>query len=119
MTFPKLDNYLRAYRKRSGLSQAHLAYLAGCKSRSLISEYERRNAMPPLPIALALQVALDVPVSELYAGKYASIKKEVRQRARHLASELRAKNPKRGKSLMLYRLQWLVDHCIPHFRQTT
>jgi transcriptional regulator with XRE-family HTH domain len=119
MTFPKLDNYLRAYRKRSGLTQAHLAYLAGCKSRSLISEYERRNAMPPLPIALALQVALDVPVSELYAGKYASIKKEVHQRAQHLAGELRAKNPKRGKSLIMYRLQWIVDHCISHTHQTT
>ncbi|SRR6266436_2583558 len=119
MTFQKLDNYLRAYRKRSGLSQAEIAYLVGCKSRAQISQYERRNGRPPLDTALALQVALHVPLSELYAGKYDSISKEVRKRAECLAVEFRAKKPKRGKSLIAYRLQWLVDHCIPHFQRTT
>jgi len=119
MTFPKLDNYLRACRKRSGLSQAEVAYLAGCKSRAQISQYERRSSTPPLHTALALQVALRVPVSELYAGKYDSIAKQVRDRAQRLAVELRAKNPKRGKNLIAYRLQWLVEHCIPHFQKTT
>jgi transcriptional regulator with XRE-family HTH domain len=119
MTFPKLDNYLRAYRKKSGLSQAEMAYLVGCKSRAQISQYERRNSVPTLPTALALQVALDVPVAELYAGKYDSISKQVRERAERLAVELREKKPKRGKSLIVYRLQWLVEHCIPHFQKTT
>jgi len=119
MTFPKLDNYLRAYRKKSGLSQAEIAYLVGCKTRAEISAYERRSRMPPLPMALALQVALHVPVSELYAGKYDSISKQVRERAERLAVDLRAKKPKRGKNLIVYRLQWLVEHCIPHFQKTT
>jgi len=117
MAFPKLDNYLRAYRKRSGLSQAEIAYLVGCKNRAQISQYELRTSTPPLPTALALQVALDVPIAELYAGTYDSIKKQVRRRAHRLALELRAKNPGRGKSLILYRLQWLVEHCIPHFQR--
>jgi transcriptional regulator with XRE-family HTH domain len=119
MTFQKLDNYLRAYRKRSGLSQAEIAYLVGCKSRAQISQFERRNGMPPLDTALALQVALHVPVSELYAGRYDSISKDVRKRAESLAYELRAKRPKRGKNFIAYRLQWLVEHCIPHFQRTT
>jgi hypothetical protein len=75
--------------------------------------------MPPLRTALALQVALKVPVSELYAGKYDSISKQVHARAEFLAVELRAKKPKRGKRLIVYRLQWLVEHCIPHFQKTT
>jgi len=118
MAFQKLDNYLRACRKKSGLSQAQIAYLVGCKSRAQISAYERRNSVPPLPMVLALQVALDVPVSELYAGKYDSISKEVRGRAERLAIELQVKKPNRGKGLIVYRLQWLVDHCIPHFQKT-
>ena len=32
MTSHKLANYLRAYRKRSGLSQSEVAYLLGCKN---------------------------------------------------------------------------------------
>ena len=119
MTFPKLDNYLRACRKKSGLSQAEIAYLVGCKNAAQISQYERRTIVPPLPTALALQAALDVPISELYAGKYDSISKQVRARAERLAIELRVKNPKRGKGLIVYRLQWLVEHCIPHFQKTT
>ncbi len=118
MTFPKLDNYLRTYRKRSGLSQAEIAYLVGCKSRGQISQYERRNSMPPLRTALALQATLNVPVSDLYAGKYDSITKQVHRRAHHLAVELRTKSPVRGMSLYVYKLQWLVEHCIPQLHKT-
>jgi len=117
MASPKLDNYLRTHRKRSGLSQAEVAYLAGCKSRGQISQFERRNSMPPLRTALALQATLNVPVSDLYAGKYDFIAKQVRRRAQRLAVELGTKNPARGKSLFVYKLQWLVEHCIPHLQK--
>jgi len=113
MTSSKLDNYLRTYRKRSGLSQADVAYLVGSKSRAQISQYERRNSVPPLHTALALQAALNVSVSDLYAGKYDSITQEVHRRAQCLTVELRTKNPVRGKTLFAYKLQWLVERCIP------
>src|SRR5258707_5835419 len=93
MTSSKLDNYLRAYRKRSGLSQAEIAYLVGCKSRAQISQYERRNSMPPLRTALALQATLNVPVSDLYAGKYDAITKQVHRRGHAPAAYLRTRNP--------------------------
>jgi transcriptional regulator with XRE-family HTH domain len=117
MASPKLDNYLRTYRKRSGLSQAEIAYLAGCKSRAQISKFERRNSMPPLHTALALQATLNVPVSDLYAGKYDRITKQVHRRAQHLAVDLGTKRPARGKSLFMYKLRWLVEHCIPHLEK--
>jgi len=117
MTSSKLDNYLRAYRKRSGLSQAEIAYLVGCKSRAQISQYERRNSMPPLRTALALQATLNVPVSDLYAGKYDAITKQVHRRAQHLAADLRTRTPVRGMSLFTYKLQWLVEHCIPQLHE--
>jgi len=117
MTSSKLDNYVRMYRKRSGLSQAEIAYLIGCKSRAQISQYERRNSMPPLRTALALQATLNVPISDLYAGKYDSITRQVHRRAQHLTAELRTKNPARGKSLFVYKLQWLVERCIPQLHK--
>ena len=115
MTPHKLGNYLRAYRKRSGLNQSEVAYLLGCKNASQVSRYERRRHMPPLRTALAFQAALDTPISELYGGTYESVSKQVTSRARSLTVQLQARNPHRGKTLILYKLQWLAEHCIRQF----
>ncbi len=112
MTSHKLANYLRAYRKRSGLSQSEVAYLVGCKNGNQVSRYERRRHMPPLRTALAFQAALGTPLSELYAGTYESVAKQVRHRAQTLAVELQTRTPKRGKDLIPYKLQWLAEHCM-------
>src|SRR2546426_6173483 len=111
MTSHKLPNYLRAYRKRSGLSQSEVAYLLGCKNGNQVSRYERRTHMPPLHTALAFQAALDTPLSELYAGTYESAANQVRRRAQTLAVELQTRTPKRGRNLTQYKLQWLAEHC--------
>ena len=112
MTSHKLANYLRAYRKRTGLSQGEVAFLLGCKNGNQVSRYERRKHMPPLRTALAFQAALGTPLSELYAGTYESVSKQVAVRAQSLSVELQTRNPERGKSLILYKLQWLAEHCI-------
>ncbi len=111
MTSQKLENYLRAYRRRSGLSQREVAYLLGCKNGAQVSRYERRRHMAPLRTALAFQVALGAPVSELYAGTYESVAKQVRARAQSLAVQLQTRTPHRGKNLTPYKLQWLAEHC--------
>ena len=113
MTSHKLENYLRAYRKRSGLSQSEVAYLLGCKNGAQVSRYERRRHMPPLRTALAFQAALGTPLSELYAGTYELVAKQVRSRAQNLSVQLQTRNPQRGKNLTPYKLQWLAEHCIP------
>ncbi len=113
MTSHKLANYLRAYRKRSGLSQSEVAFLLGYKTGAHVSRYERRRHMPPLRTALAFQAALDTPLSELYAGTYESVAKQVMHRAQTLAVQLQTRNPKRGKSLIPYKLQWLTERCVP------
>ena len=113
MTSHKLANYLRAYRKRSGLSQSEVAYLLGCKNGNQVSRYERRTHMPPLRTALAFQAALDTPLSELFAGTYESVAKQVTARGQSLAVELQTRTPKRGLNLISYKLQWLAEHCIP------
>ena len=113
MTSHKLANYLRAYRKRSGLSQSEVAYLLGCRNGAQVSRYERRRHMPPLRTALAFQAALGTPLSELYAGTYESVAKEVAARAQSLSVDLQTSTPKRGRNLIPYKLQWLAEHCIP------
>src|SRR6266571_3208293 len=68
MATHKLENYLRTYRKRSGLTQRDVAFLVGCRNGAQVSRYEKRWRLPPLRTALALEAAFGVPVSELFAG---------------------------------------------------
>src|SRR5207244_1488975 len=68
MATPKLENYLRTYRKRSGLTQREVAFLVGCRNGAQVSRYEKRRRLPPLRTALACEAAFGVPVSELFAG---------------------------------------------------
>src|SRR2546429_9576493 len=68
MATHKLENYLRTYRKRSGLTQREVAFLVGCRNGAQVSRYEKRRRLPPLRTALACEAAFGVPVAELFAG---------------------------------------------------
>src|SRR5437879_2031593 len=61
MATHKLENYLRTYRKRSGLTQREVAFLVGCRNGAQVSRYEKRRRLPPLRTALACEAAFGVP----------------------------------------------------------
>ena len=67
----KLKNYLRAYRKRAGLTQREVAFLLGVKARGPV--IEKRYRMPLLRTALALGAIFGIPVEELFSGMCESI----------------------------------------------
>ncbi len=85
---PRLHNYLRTYRKRTGFSQKQIAFLMACESGSKVSRYERRKRTPTLESALALEIIYGVSVGELYAGVRQDIRRDVAIRADRLAVEL-------------------------------
>jgi DNA-binding XRE family transcriptional regulator len=78
MATHKLDNYLRTYRKRAGLSLGEIAYLLGTRDGTKTSRHERLKRTPSLETALAYEAIFRVPVSELFAGVY--------ERAEHAAT---------------------------------
>jgi len=84
----RLENYLRAYRKKAGLSQRDVAVLLGGEDNAHISRYEKRHRLPSLETALAYEVILGVPVSELFAGIRESIKKMIEKRRLKLRTSL-------------------------------
>jgi transcriptional regulator with XRE-family HTH domain len=90
MATHKLENYLRMYRKRAGLSQDEVAYLLGGKSGTIASRYERFRRTPSLETALACEAIYGVPVKELFAGVSARAERLVRHRARLLRKRLDA-----------------------------
>jgi transcriptional regulator with XRE-family HTH domain len=90
MSSRKLQNYLRAHRKRSRLSQNDVASLVGTQTGASISRYERFRRQPTLQTALAYEVIFGVPAQELFPGVFEGVKKATLARANTLAEELRA-----------------------------
>src|SRR5438094_361491 len=88
MAIPKLENYLRTYRKRSGLTQRDVAFLVGCRNGAQVSRYEKRRRLPPLRTALAFEAAFGIPVSVLFAGLREVAGRAVGERLGALKSKL-------------------------------
>jgi transcriptional regulator with XRE-family HTH domain len=104
----KLENYLRTYRKKSGLRQREVAFLLGCQNGAQVSRYERRRRLPPLGTALAWEAIFGVPVSELFAGLRENIGEDIKKRLLELRSKLE-KGGMKGNELYLaaQKSRWL------------
>jgi transcriptional regulator with XRE-family HTH domain len=83
-----LPNYLRAHRKRLGLSQDDLAYLLGCRSGTKVSRYERFRRQPHLATVFAFEAIARVPARTLFAGVYVTAERDVVRRAEALLRQL-------------------------------
>ncbi len=101
MATHKLDNYLRTYRKRAGLSQDKMAYLLGTRDGTRTSRYERFARIPSLETALAREGIFRAPVSELFAGVYEKAKRAATRRARLMRKRLGTRGPCSDRQLKL------------------
>ena len=104
----RLPSYLKTYRKRTGLSQAEVAFLLGCKSGAKISRYERGTRVPPLRTGLAYEAVLGAPVRELFAGVFEEAEVTARERAKTLLQSVRSANPRRRHERKIGRLEVLA-----------
>ena len=89
----KLENYLRTYRKRSGLSQNEVAYLLGCRNGTKVSRYERYTRKPSLETLFAYEVMFGAPARELFAGVYQKVERTTQKRAQLLARKVSRATP--------------------------
>lgn len=94
----QLQNYLKAYRKKSCLTQDEMAGLLGCESGSKISRYENSTRLPSLKTLMAYSVIFKASLSELFAGMYQTIKNQIEERILTLIEELKHTNPMDGKT---------------------
>jgi transcriptional regulator with XRE-family HTH domain len=86
----KLKNYLRAHRKRSGLSQSEVALLVGSRTGASISRHERFRRQPTFRTGLAYEIIFGIPARELFPGVFENIQKATLARANTLAERMRA-----------------------------
>ena len=100
----RLSHYIKHERRRTGFSQADVAYLFGVRDASQVSRYERGKHLPPLRTALAYEAILGVPVAELFPGAFTIARRSLLRRARRRTSILEklpdtARNARRKRSL--------------------
>jgi len=89
----KLENYLRTYRKRSGLSQEEVGFLLGGHNGSKVSRYERFSRKPNLEALFAYELVFGAPARELFAGSYQKVEKRISHRAQLLTRKLNRATP--------------------------
>src|SRR5439155_20600695 len=121
MATHKLENYLRTYRKRSGLTQREVAFLVGCRNGAQVSRYEKRRRLPPLRTALACEAAFGVPVSVLFAGLRDVAGQAVGERLGALRSKLETSWAEgREARIATQKLRWIPErHQFPHGNTNT
>src|SRR6266496_5172960 len=119
MATRRLPNYLRTYRKHSGLSQSEISFLMRLRDKSELSRYERNIRQPSLRTALACQEVYGKPVSELFAGLSDSVASDSRNRMKRLQTRLQAKvGPKSTGNRIMQKFQWISHRLLemPNFR---
>ena len=110
MATPRLENYLRTYRKRSGLTQHEVGFLLGRQNGAQVSRYEKRRRLPPLEAALACEEIFGVPVAELFAGVRQAVGRDIGKRRLELRARLQTKTPKANDARMTaHKLRSLND----------
>ncbi len=77
----RMDSYIRSHRKKACLSQDDIAFLLDRRSGAGISRHETDRRMPLLDMALAYEIILGKPVSELYRKFFRQLRKDVSMRA--------------------------------------
>ena len=101
----QLPNYLRAHRKRLGLSQDDVSFLLGALSGTKVCRYERFARDPSLKTALSFATVFQKPIEELFQGLTRKAEKQIAERAKVLAHRIRLgeksdRNDKRREVLL-------------------
>ena len=105
----KLDNYLRTYRKKLGLTQREVAFLLGCHSGAKVSRYERSGRIPSVRTIFAYEAIFQKPARELFAGIYDRAERETLRKIRILVSRLRKRQESPVLARKIASLRAVVD----------
>jgi transcriptional regulator with XRE-family HTH domain len=84
-SFKHKQNNLVLYRRRMGFTQKQVARLLGHRDASMISHYEHSRTLPPVAIALSLEIVYRVPVAFLFPTLYDELKLEIRRKEESFA----------------------------------
>lgn len=106
MPHPKLENYLRTFRKTRGFTQREVAFLLGGHSAAKVSRYEHSRRVPTLETIFAYEIIFGISAKELFAGIQERAGRRARHRVRLLARRLerQTKNPALARKVDFLRM---------------
>ena len=81
-------NHLYRIRRIRGLRQKQLARLLGYRSTAPISRFEAGIALPPLKVALLMEIVLGVRLQDVYIDLFHSLEQQALRRANTLPHAL-------------------------------
>jgi DNA-binding XRE family transcriptional regulator len=87
-------SFVRASRRRWGLTQPELALLVGLTSSTAVSRIERSKRTPAAPILIACCMVFGAAVPELFPSLHAEIETAVAEAARILLAQLEGRTDK-------------------------
>jgi DNA-binding XRE family transcriptional regulator len=108
MTKEVIGNYLRAHRRRCGLSQRELGILVGYGHTHAISKHELSKSVPPLLVALAYEIVFEIPVGQLFTGFRSVVTQSVARNIQDLKADVQNKRRRSSPE----RTQWLTNQRI-------
>lgn len=85
-------NYLRVYRKRSGLSQEDIAYLMNLPDYSNISRYEKGLRSPTTELLLTYHHLFEIHIEDFYEQESEIVRVALIQKINVLIVELKKEN---------------------------
>lgn len=111
MTTEVVGNYIRAHRRKRGLTQLELGILVGYGHGYAVGKHERSRAMPPFHVALAYEIIFEIPVAQLFTGFHSAAADAVARNLQDLKAHLDAERA-RGNKLNPEKLEWLSNQKI-------
>lgn len=114
----RLPTYLRAFRRRAGLTQGELASLLGYTKEAQLSRLEQAKVPPSLFVAVACELIFHASMEQLFPATIEEIKKTVESRLEDLERKLQGSTPKgRELALIAHKLEWLWERRQPQQRK--
>jgi transcriptional regulator with XRE-family HTH domain len=108
MKHKKAGNYLKAFRRKSGLSQKDLGRLLGYRDAGQVSRHERATSTPPLAAAIAYELIFEVPVTSMFAGMRGEIARDVETKLKEMKAALESVSVSPPNvSMVAQKLAWL------------
>lgn len=109
----RLANYIRIYRRKSGMNQHELGSLVGHNAR-IVHRHERAIVTPSLEVAICYEIIFRVPVSELFAGLRDNVAIDIERKLEEFAVELGARSVRdRRASATARKLIWFTTRRSP------
>lgn len=107
---PPSQNYLRAHRKKSHLTQRELARIVGYRHAGPILRHEHFRSTPPLVIAVGYEIVFRVPITQIFAALREVVAEDIEARLAELEASLGNRSAReRNAKVIAQKLLWLAE----------